>query len=126
MLWPQILALAFAVVLIVLTGSVLIAYFRGGKAADQADSVRSKFLTYFPEVLDKLHTIFPMSVTISMFATSSSTNALQFQSCADNPPPFPNINFSGICIMQVGSGDPYWYVPLNGTLIMGELRSPLN
>jgi hypothetical protein len=100
MLWPQILALSFAVVLIILTGSVLVAYFRGGKAADQADDVRSKFVTYFPEVLDKLHTIFPMSVTISMFATSSNTNALQFQSCSNSPPPFPNINFSGICQMQ--------------------------
>jgi len=93
--------LAFAVVLIILTGSVLIAYFRGGKVADQADDIKSKFLTYAPEALDKLHTIFPMSVTLSMFATSSSTNALQFQSCADNPPVFPSIHFSTICTMQV-------------------------
>lgn len=101
MLWPQILALSFAVVLIVLTGTVLMAYFRGSKAADQADNIKSKFITYFPEILDKLHTIFPMSVTLSMFATSSDANALQFQSCASTTTAFPNINFSSICIMQV-------------------------
>jgi hypothetical protein len=100
-LWPQILALAFALVLIILTGSVLIAYFWGGKVADQADDLRSKFLTYFPHVLDFLHTTFPMSVTISMFATSTNTSALQFQSCTNSSTSFPSINFSGICIMQV-------------------------
>jgi len=102
MLWPQVLSLVFALILIVLTGSVLIAYFRGGsKSADKADDLKSKFLMYFPEVLDKLHTIFPMSVTLSMFATSASTNGLQFQSCASTTTAFPNINFGSMCIMQV-------------------------
>jgi hypothetical protein len=95
--------LGFAIVLIILSATVLIAYVRGKDAADQMDDWRNKFLTYFPLFLDHLHTMFPMSVTISMFATSSSANALQFQGCADNPPAFPNINFSGICIMQVSA-----------------------
>lgn len=102
MLWPQIITLSFAVVLIVLTGSILFAYLRGGsKAADKADDMKSKFITYFPEVLDKLHTIFPMSVTLSMFATSASTNGLQFQSCASTTTAFPSINFDSMCLMQV-------------------------
>lgn len=88
------LSLAFAVVLVILTGVVLFAYIRGGKAADQADDWKDKFLTYFPPILDKLYTIFPMSVTHGMFATSADSTALEFQSCANNPPPFPNINFS--------------------------------
>jgi hypothetical protein len=102
MLWPQILTLIFALVLVILTASVLLAYFRGGnKAADKADDLKSKFITYFPEVLDKLHTVFPMSVTLSMFATSASTNGLQFQSCSTTTTAFPNINFGGMCLMQV-------------------------
>jgi hypothetical protein len=102
-LWPQILSLAFAIVLIILSTTVLFAYIRGADTADQMDDWRNKFLTYFPLFLDHLHTLFPMSVTISMFATSASSNGLQFQGCANNPPAFPNINFSGICIMQVSA-----------------------
>ena len=101
MLWPQILSLSFSVVLIILTGSCLIAYARGVKAADRANNWTTKFLTYFPHFLDVLHTTFPMSVTISMFATSTDANALQFQSCTNNAS-FPHLNFSSICIMQVG------------------------
>ena len=103
-LWPQILALVLAIILIILNAIVLFGYFWGTKVADQMSDWRDRLVTYFPQFLDVLHTVFPMSVAISMFVSANNANSLQNQSCADPPPAlFPHIQFSGICTMQVHS-----------------------
>ena len=67
------------------------------------DGWKDNVVNYFPRILDVLHTVFPVSVTISMLMTATSSNSLQSQSCAapSHSPIFPTINFSGICTKQV-------------------------
>jgi hypothetical protein len=104
MIWPTVTSLAVALLGIILSGIVLVAYFWGTAAADRWDDRRS----YVNKAIMLVRIATSSVVTAAFYQTANNPNSLQGQTCGVNgaqPPKqslFPSFNFDKFCLMQVG------------------------
>jgi hypothetical protein len=104
MLWPTALVLGVAVLSLIFSAIVLMAYCWGGtKAADRWSDKKQYFTTFVFVVKAGVHGV----ATAGMFATANNSNSLQGQTCGApvaKPSLFPQLNFDRFCLQQVICG----------------------
>lgn len=99
LLWPTILALAVALVTLVLSIIVLVAYRWGAEMANRWDNRRANFSKFVSVV----QVVFSAAGAAGMYQTGSNPKTLWGQTCGVQPRQslFPEINFKTYCLMQV-------------------------
>jgi len=100
-LWPTIVTLAIAVVILLFNGVEIFAHCCGKSAVDRVTTYQA----YFTKVADVLQTTLSVIAAGITMGTSADTSSVINQTCSPtadaHQPAFPEINLGRICIMQV-------------------------
>lgn len=101
MLWPTILTLIVAIVILIFNGIEIFAYCCGKARGDQVTTYQGYFMKFADTLQSTLSTI-AAGVTLG---TSADPNSLNNQTCSPaadaKAPSFPQINLGTICLTQV-------------------------
>ena len=101
MLWPDIFALASALIVLVFSISVVFAYCWGQGAVAKVDT----YAGYWDKFTVAVHAILASSVFAALTKTQNDPTSVDNQTCGPpsntTQPLFPQINLGGLCNMQV-------------------------